>query len=238
MNKMDSNPPSSGTQHPTTRQVSGHKRATPVLCDKSLQNLFGPRGVVYCPSDTHAAKQVNSCGLEPVNEENCHIRRGKKNKKRKFSSPTVWTAPSKTVKTKRRFQKQKQGLCGVIAINNAVGKNILHRDEVDIMVKKLQRGGDETGNYSAEPLHLALQQKGRGLARIKGKTHMWLATQKTGLYLVLGWHLSYNKPMHYIAVDAAAGLVIDGAKKNMKTLDAGGILACLSYGVHRIWKIN
>lgn len=113
------------------------------------------------------------------------------------------------------------------------------REEVDLMVKKIQRGGDEEGNYSAEPLHMALQQKGRGLTRIKGRSHMWLASQTAGQYLVLGWYLSYNKPMHYIAVDADAGVVIDGAKKHiMQKLDVGGILACLSYGVHRIWKIN
>ena len=200
--------------------------------------MIGPRGGVYSATDTHPAKEVDSCGLEPANEETCHRRRGKKNNKRKFSSPTVWIAPSKPIKMKRRFQKQKQGLCGVISINNALEMKLLVREEVDLMVKKLQRGGDEEGNYSAEPLHLALQQKGRGLTRIKGKSHMWLASQTAGQYLVLGWHLSYNKPMHYIAVDADASVVIDGAKKHMQKLDVGGILACLSYGVRRIWKIN
>jgi hypothetical protein len=108
---------------------------------------------------------------------------------------------------------------------------------VDEMVKKVNRGGDDEGNYSAEPLHMALQKKGHGLISVKGKCHMWLATQKTGRYLVLGWHLSYTKPMHYIAVDADTNMVLDGAKKNKIQLDVGGVLACLSYGVHRIWRI-
>ena len=97
---------------------------------------------------------------------------------------------------------------------------------------------NQDDNYSTEPLHLTLQQKGHGLISVKGKDHMWLASQKAGRYLVLGWHLSYNKPMHFIAVDAAANLVIDGAKKTMMKLDVGGILGCLSYGVHKIWKID
>jgi hypothetical protein len=67
---------------------------------------------------------------------------------------------------------------------------------------------------------------------------MWLATQKDGQYLCLGWHLSYEKPVHYIVVDATAGLVLDGATKHPYKLDVGGILACLSYGLARIWKIE
>ena len=203
-----------------------------------FRSVIGPRGGVYSASDTHAVKQVDSCGLEPGQKDNCHRRRGKKNKKRKTSSSTTWVAPAKPTKTARRFQKQKQGLCGVISINNAFGRKVLDREEVDAMVKKIKRGGDEAGNYSAEPLHLALQQNGHGLISVKGKGHMWLASQKTGRYLVLGWHLSFNKPMHFIAVDAAANLVIDGAKKTMMKLDVGGILGCLSYGVHRVWKID
>ena len=161
-----------------------------------------------------------------------------KKKRRKMSSSTTWTSPFRTVKVKRRFQKQKEGLCGVISVNNAFGKKILDREEVDLIVKKLHRGGDEHGNYSAEPLHQSLQQNGSGLIRMKGAGHMWLANQKAGQYLVLGWHLSYDKPMHYIAVDVDARLVIDGAKRSIVKLDVGGILSCLSYGVHRIWKIN
>jgi hypothetical protein len=126
--------PPLGTQCGLVCQNPGHPPGRPIIVDKSLQD-HGPRGGVYSASDTHPAKEVDSCG--PVNEENC--RKGKKNKKRKFSSPTVWTAPSKPIKMKRRFQKQKQGLCGVISINNALGMKLLVREEVDLMVKKLQR---------------------------------------------------------------------------------------------------
>jgi hypothetical protein len=114
---------------------------------------------------------------------------------------------------------------------------VLERKDVDAMVKTIGRGGDEDGNYSAETLHLALQQKGHGLISVNGKGHMWLTRQKARRYLVLGWHLLYNKPMHFIAVDAAASVVIDGAKKPMLKLDVGGILGCVSYGVDRIWRI-
>ena len=74
----------------------------------------------------------------------------------------------------------------MISINNAFGRKVLDREEVDAMVKKIKRGGDEAGNYSAEPLYMALQQEGHGLISVKGKGHMWLASQKTGRYLVLG----------------------------------------------------
>ena len=218
-------------------QPRSDERTTSVGDKTPSRSVIGPRGGVYSASDTHAVMQVDSCGLEPERKENCRRRRGKKNKNRKTSSLTTWAAPAKPTKPPRRFQKQKQALCGIISINNALGRKVLDREEVDAMVKKLKRGGDEAGNYSAEPLHLALQQKGHGLISVKGKGHMWLASQKTGRYLVLGWHLSFNKPMHFIAVDAAANLVIDGSKKTMMKLDVGGILGCLSYGVHSIWKI-
>ena len=204
----------------------------------STASLICTCGVIYCPSDTHAAKQVDSCEYDPEPEEisRKRRRRGKKRKK-KFSSPTIWTGRAKVAKVSRRFQKQKQGLCGVISVNNALGRKLLSREDVDAMVKKVVRGGDDQGNYSAEPLHMALQQKGYGLQRVRGKNHMWLASQKEGQFIVLGWH-SADKPMHYIAVDASAGVVIDGAKKNMFRLDVGGILGCLRLGVYRIWQIK
>ena len=134
--------------------------------------------------------------------------------------------------------KQQLGPSGVLAINNAVGWKLLEREEVDAMVQKRNRGGDAAGNYSVEPLRMALKPKGHRLIKVRGKGHMWLASQKVGRYLVLGWHISYDRSMHFIAVDADANLVIDGAKKTMMKLDVGGILVCLSYGVHRIWKID
>jgi hypothetical protein len=105
-------------------------------------------------------------------------------------------------------------------------------------LKKIGRGGDKNGNYSAEPLHCALQTKHFKLCRVKGKGHMWLSKQKKGKFLALGWHISYNRPAHYIGIDADIGIVIDGSKKNSFKLDVGGMLACLSGGLTRIWEIK
>jgi hypothetical protein len=182
-------------------------------------------------SCSDALEQHDQCDIKP---------RLIHNKRKKFSTPTIWRAPSRPAKKgPRRVEKQKQALCGCISVNNVMGKKLLSREDVDSEVDKLGRGGDAEGNYSAEVLHFALQKKGYKLCRVRNKNHMWMANQKEGQFLCLGWHLSYEKPMHYIAVDATASLVIDGAMKSpCKKLDVGGILACLSYGLFRIWKIE
>lgn len=157
-----------------------------------------------------------------------------------MSSVTITSAPAKNAKVAgRRFQKQKEGLCGVIAVNNALGRKILEREDVDAIVKSIGEGGDEHGNYSSKALHLALQKKGHQLKRMKNKNHMWLAKQRVGKYLVMGWHLIYDMDhLHYIGVDCGEQLVIDGAKRSMKRLDVGGILACLKKGIYKIWEIQ
>jgi hypothetical protein len=163
----------------------------------------------------------------------------KRLKKRKFGSRTIWKAKAKTMKVKkRRKEKQQAATCGIQAVNNALGAHVITRPEVDAAVTNLGRGGDVNGNYSAEPLHCALQRKQFKLQRIRGKGHMWLANQKRGKFLALGWHLSYDRPCHYIGIDADIGMVIDGAKKNSFRLDVGGLLACLSCGFTRIWEIK
>jgi hypothetical protein len=146
---------------------------------------------------------------------------------------------TKKQKGNRRFQRQTKALCGVIGVNNALGWRLLTREDVDKWVRELGKGGDAQGNYSPEVIHLALQKKGYRLRKQKNKQHMWLAKQKAGQFLCLGWHLSYDNPAHYIGVDADKGFVLDGAFKNVAfKLDVSGILKCLSYGLANIWKIE
>ena len=162
-----------------------------------------------------------------------------KKKKRKCASQTIWNAKATAMKIKkRRIEKQKAATCGIQAVNNALGSHVISREDVDEIVKKIGRGGDKNGNYSAEPLHCALQTKHFKLCRVKGKGHMWLSKQKKGKFLALGWHISYDRPAHYIGSDADIGIVIDGSMKNSFKLDVGGMLACLSGGLTRIWEIK
>lgn len=159
---------------------------------------------------------------------------------KKRSSQTDWVVKA-TVASRNRhrlFQKQVQSLCGSISVNNAIGIKVLERNDVDKFVKRNKRGGDTQGNYSAEPLQLALAEKGYDLVRVKGKGHMWLASQKSGRFIVLGWPSSQNDPMHYIAVDADEQIILDSARKNILKLDSGGILTCLRHGATRIWRIG
>jgi hypothetical protein len=163
----------------------------------------------------------------------------KRSRKRKKSSTTIWKAKPKRVKKHQRLhQKQSKALCGIQAINNLLDKKLLIPADVDSIVNILGRGGDNLGNYSAEVLHMAIQKKGYQLRRVPGKEHMWMATQKYGKFLCLGYHLSYCKPAHYIAVDADSQLVVDGARKSLFKNDIGGLLTCLSYGIQKIWKVE
>jgi hypothetical protein len=69
---------------PGGSDVSRLVQQTTSVGDKApSRSVIGPRGGVYSASDTHAVKQVDSCGLEPGQKDNRHRRREKKNKKRK-----------------------------------------------------------------------------------------------------------------------------------------------------------
>ena len=49
------------------------KTTSVAIGDKApSRSVIGPRGGVYSTSDTHVVKQVDSCGLEPGQKDNCH----------------------------------------------------------------------------------------------------------------------------------------------------------------------
>jgi hypothetical protein len=132
---------------------------------------------------------------------------------------------------KRRVQKQKQALCGVVAVNNAPGKQLSTREHVDMQVHKLGLRGDSQGNYSTEVLHLPVpkgSRKGTHVTRHAGGGTVlmpWLA------YVARQAH-ALHRSRHNCGTGAGRG------EENSFRLDAGGLLACLNYGLSRIWKIE
>jgi len=137
-------------------------------------------------------------------------------------------------------EKQRKLLCGVHAINNVVGERLLSRCDVDIEVGLLEPGhGTSDGAYSVTALQRALQKKGYILRKLGGKGHMWLGAQKSGHFLVLGCHRRHRlDALHYVGVNASANVVIDSARKTRLRLDSAGVLAVLSCGIDKLYRIQ
>jgi len=206
------------------------------------------------PPAMEVTRNVSSENLV-ANSPILHTRRwrsGKaKKRKRKRSSLTMWNgANTPTPKTKRikgrRHEKQKDALCGVHAVNNAMGKKILERSDVDHEVESLHRNkpngpihGTKKGDYTIVAILQACQKKGYSLRKLGGKSHMWLGTQKCGKFIVMGCHRKYDEnKFHYVAVDADEGVIIDSARKGMLQLNWYGVLGVLSCGIYKLYRIE
>jgi hypothetical protein len=150
--------------------------------------------------------------------------------------------------TGTRLWTQHENLRGLEAVNNALGAQIISKQDVDAKVNQIVKSVGDAEIYGVSELSMALQDKGYKLKRVKGKDHMWLASRKIGRYIALGYQGSREPSQaHWIAVDADSqhegtsrcGLVIDSALEGYRPLSVGGILSCLSCGVHpcKIYEI-
>ena len=127
-----------------------------------------------------------------------------------------------------------------------MGEKILERADVDQEVVSLHcskpngpRHGGSKGFYTVVALQQACQKKGYLLRKIRGKSHMWLGTQRCGKFIMLGCHKKHDeRKFHYVAVDADHGVIIDSARKGMLALSWYGLLGVLSCGIDKLYRIE
>jgi len=69
---------------------------------------------------------------------------------------------------------------------------------------------------------------------------MWLGNRKQGKFIVLGCHGKEYKldRRHYIAVDAAEGVIIDSARKVRFKLSPYGVLHAMSFGIDKLYCVE
>jgi hypothetical protein len=145
-------------------------------------------------------KSINIFVGQPnwCSRERCDWTKSSENtRRRKASSELSGPPPNRPIKIQH---KTKQSLCGINAVEIINCNNLTRSMEVDAVVVKRTRGGDEDGNYSLEVLQVALQKKGYELRRQKNKNHICgQPNLKSGHFLVLGYPKDYDHPSHYIA---------------------------------------